>query len=64
MGELTPHIPPCIRDTPLNVIKTNQDAINLQSDIHNLEKWPANNCLGLIIEKFKFKHYTLIKNPN
>lgn len=47
----------------VKTVTTSQDAIYLQRDIENLEKWSAKNCLFLNIVKCKFKRYNSTKNP-
>jgi len=47
----------------VNIIKTVQDAINLQYDIDNLQIWCNLNQLFLNINKCNIMHYHLIKNP-
>lgn len=42
-------------------IRSLQDAINLQSDIMNLEKLAINNCLTINTQKCQFMRYNLIK---
>jgi len=47
----------------IKIIKKEQDAINLHSDIDNLVMWCNLNNLSLNINKCKFSHFYLIKNP-
>lgn len=47
----------------IKIIKTEQDAINLQSDINNLPLWCNINHLFLNINKCKCMQFYLIKTP-
>jgi hypothetical protein len=46
----------------IRTVKTEQDTINLQSDIDNQIKWCSLNNLSININKCKFMHFFLIKN--
>jgi len=50
-------------DKLIKVIKTQQDVINLQSDIDNLQIWCDMSHISLNINKCKFVHFYQIKIP-
>lgn len=47
----------------LKIIKTYQDALDLQTDFNNLQNWSIENNLFLNSEKCKILRFNLIKNP-
>jgi len=47
----------------IKIVKPQQDAINLQSNIDNLPIWCGTNHLSLNINKCKFMRFHQIKNP-